>query len=521
MYKRWRVYSTFLTGILIGLFYAVLVGGRLFTDLETSELSVEGQVLILSFSGILGGVVYTIMLDGHVEMPRFIGGRGNQFKAGLFGDILLGIAGAFILEALLPSELLTSPVGSGEPELRNTAIAATGIIGGYGGRAILQFALNRFFNQSGALSVSQSPTIPSVDEEVEELQSGAVDQALGLTDQIDAYIRDGASGNELARLQSLLSDTDAKVQQQVFEDLIELRSPEMGLQLTSEQLQRMIPLFEVLIDGAPKNHRCAGELALIYRDLEQPDYSKALRYLDQAITLRGPLTMGQPWEYELNRAATKIQQINSTNEGFKFASHLQDTIIADLLTIARVYNLNSILKVFKQQQVPTPVLDWINHNHGLLETRPDTRELFVDLRKSLAAEPQEAVNVPSPQAPDQTSPQVEEPEVQNSHSGSILTPIEPASHIPANPEGLKLPEIYQALGKCYDILSLDPFDISGTAKKHRVFNFYDGEAEAVQDEVSKLKPSAPSRLKIRVIESVAVSSMQRTGILCRKSILSV
>lgn len=88
MYKRWRVYSNFLTSILISLFYAVLFGGRLFTD--DPSLSADGQVLILSFSGILGGVVHTIMLDGHVEMPRFIGGRSNQCKASLFGDILLG-----------------------------------------------------------------------------------------------------------------------------------------------------------------------------------------------------------------------------------------------------------------------------------------------------------------------------------------------------------------------------------------------------------------------------------------------
>jgi hypothetical protein len=99
MYKRWRVYSTFLTGLLIGLAYAVILSGWQPSDSNTDPVAglFEWNALILAFSGILGGVIYSVMVNGYVEMPRFVAHRGDKFKAGIFGDILLGLSGAFIL----------------------------------------------------------------------------------------------------------------------------------------------------------------------------------------------------------------------------------------------------------------------------------------------------------------------------------------------------------------------------------------------------------------------------------------
>jgi hypothetical protein len=51
-----------------------------------------------------------------------------------------------------------------------------------------------------------------------------------------------------------------------------------------------------------------------------------------------------------------------------------------------------------------------------------------------------------------------------------------------NPDDKAFPAIYSTLGKCYDILTLDPFDISHSAKGHEIFNFYPGEADEIEDE---------------------------------------
>ncbi|MEL7226251.1 MAG: hypothetical protein AAGL17_15775, partial [Cyanobacteria bacterium J06576_12] len=70
MYNRWRVYSTFLTGICIGLSYALLVGNPWSLAPADTVGPIEWQVLVLAFSGILGGVIYAIVINGRVEMPE-------------------------------------------------------------------------------------------------------------------------------------------------------------------------------------------------------------------------------------------------------------------------------------------------------------------------------------------------------------------------------------------------------------------------------------------------------------------
>ena len=86
-YRRWRVYSTFLTGFLIGLLYVIIISKWKVPSQVFGGL-IDQRTLILMFSGIMGGVIYTILVDGYVEMPRFVANKGDQFEAGLFGDIL-------------------------------------------------------------------------------------------------------------------------------------------------------------------------------------------------------------------------------------------------------------------------------------------------------------------------------------------------------------------------------------------------------------------------------------------------
>ncbi|EKU98271.1 jacalin-like lectin domain-containing protein,MAC/perforin domain-containing protein [Leptolyngbya sp. PCC 7375] len=483
MYKRWRVYSTFLTGILIGFVYAVLISDKL-TSTSTNIplfLLIERPVLILVFSGILGGVIYTIMVDGYVSMPRFVANQGNQFEAGLFGDILLGIAGAFILEFLLPANLPSL----GQPELSNTAIAATGIMGGYGGRAILKFGLERLFKNLDPSELSPTRS-KEARRDVDEVGIDSPDKGLQIIDQVDLYIKDDLSEDGWDSLSQAIQNASTPVKQQLFEVLVNLKK--LGA-LTSTQLRRMGSIFEALIQSDPNHHRYYGQLALIYKDTVPPDYLTALACLDKAIALRGALRIGQPWDYELNRAVVRIQQAHKTTKSFEFVAHLQDAIIADLLTIARIYNLDTILQGVEAHQSSTPVLAWMQHNQAFLAARQDTQALVAPL--IIPEKPQSQPPVPRQPRPPAQPPQlpIQLPtETTPTNDGTALAPVSHDLTVPENPDGWIFPEIYSALGKCYDILDLDPFDISGTAKKHRVFHFYPGEAIEIRDEVLKLKP---------------------------------
>ncbi|MEM9949826.1 MAG: hypothetical protein AAF810_27650, partial [Cyanobacteria bacterium P01_D01_bin.36] len=354
MYNRWRVYSTFLTGICIGLSYALLVGNPWSLAPADTVGPIEWQVLVLAFSGILGGVIYAIVINGRVEMPRFIVGKGALFKAGLFGDILLGIAGAFILETLLPSSVSVMEA----TEFEGSAVAATGIIGGYGGRAIIKFSLERFFKYTGALDEVRAATIleqqqrrygaSTADARAESSASGgdiasggastlpqAEDRAesestLALIERVDRYVQQGLAAPEQAQLVQQLQADSAPVRQAILSAMVELKA-EVGDDLDAAQLQRMATIFEGLASVSPNDHALYYQLALAHSAQMPPVYGEALAGLNQAIALRGPLTIGQPWQYELQRAVVNIKQGQATTKDFTLPAAEQENILADLL----------------------------------------------------------------------------------------------------------------------------------------------------------------------------------------------
>ena len=176
------------------------------------------------------------------------------------------------------------------------------------------------------------------------------------------------------------------VRQEVFTALIELRQ-EIADSLEAEQLQRMAGVLDGLISVSPSEHPLYYQLALIQTDLMPPAYESALAALNKAIALRGSLTIGQPWQYELHRAVVNIKQGQAATADFTMSVTAQDAILSDLLEIARVYNLDSILQAADQQQIPIPVVNWIRHNQALLSEREETRPLMNSLRSILVGSP--------------------------------------------------------------------------------------------------------------------------------------
>lgn len=536
MYKRWRVYSTFLTGFCIGLGYALLISYPT-SPIAAAPLGlIEWPVLVLTFSGILGGVIYSIVVDGHIEMPRYVANQGALFEAGLFGDILLGIAGAFLLEALLPTEIVGTISGGTVEPINETAIAATGIIGGYGGRAIIKFSLERLFKVTGDLDQvrieslerrrsqleesqfkrsqpsdipvgADSPAAPEVNPDTDAVSEATIsDRTLLLIDQLDAYIQAGLSEADWMLLVRQLRDAPKAARQEILAALIDLqridfRQASGAIGLTGEQQQRMIFIFEELIRLDPDSHQAYHQMALLYDAMSPPNYEQALSALAQAIAHRGPLALGQPWQYELDRAVVNIHAdiqenlqraqpsgresaFNSTLDStLDLAAPRQANILADLLTISKVYNLETILKAAEAQQIPLPVVSWLQRYQLQLETHEDTRSLMAALRPILSDIASVAKPPPSASLPDASSSSTDAPiKASVDRAPERVIP----DSLPSNPQGILFPQIYSSLGKCYDLLHLDPFDLMGSAKATQVFNFYPGEAIAAQDEGNTL-----------------------------------
>ena len=363
-YRRWRVYSTFLTGLAIGLFYVLLVSG-----FWPNWGLLETRVLVLIFSGILGGVIYTILVDGHVEMPRFVAGKGDKFEAGLFGDILLGIAGAVVLDFIAQSLEIEFT--------ENLEVAAAGIVGGYGGRAILQFALQRVFKDINLLEADrqrylQANLQANLQRRLERMDS------LELVEQLNQQIESGLSAAELGRLTAEIKQAELGDRQRIYKLASEFRRKAKQLG-ESVQVERSIPIFEALVESDSQKHQYYAELAFAHKDSGSSDWVQVIQYLDRAIALRGNQQRTETWNYELSRAITRIQAAHEASGSYDFDPAVHERIIADLLAVAEIYNLENILKEVSDQNVPAPIFEWMQHNQTMLAAHPKARVLLRQL----------------------------------------------------------------------------------------------------------------------------------------------
>ena len=390
-YRRWRVYSTFFTGFAIGLFYVLLISGKVFNWLwRGSPNETEGQhAVVLIFSGILGGVIYTIMIDGHVEMPQFIKNRGDQFRAGLFGDILLGIAGAILLDYIATQ--LNVPLAPG------VEVAAVGIVGGYGGRAILQFALQRVFKDINILEADRQAYLQAnLQRKLERIDS------LELIDQINQHIKVGLSSRELSILSTEIEQSDSAVRKRIFNIVQDMRLAAKAAG-DHERIEHMKVLFEALIKGDPNQHTYHAELAFAYKDSGSTDYFQATQYLNQAIALRSESQRITTWNYELSRAITRIEAAHQRENSYDFDAPTEDLIIEDLLAVSHIYNFETLLKDIKDDNIPLPLLNWVRHNQADLLSRDDTASLALKITNFLEADSRDT-DTPSTVAAPSLSP---------------------------------------------------------------------------------------------------------------------
>ncbi|HHP7245357.1 MAG TPA: hypothetical protein ACFE0H_11785, partial [Elainellaceae cyanobacterium] len=295
MLKRFRVYRIFIIGILIGLFFAVIVSDKAAEfPIPTWLDIVEQRVLVLIFSGILGGVLYTIVVDGVVELPRFKEDE-TGFEAGLLGDLLLGIAGAFIIEFLTSAR-------QPEEEVSYITYAAKGIIGGYGSKALMNLALNKFLSRFEAIKEEKEAAEKEVDQLKQQLLEGR-----HLFDRLNKQINEGVSDLELIELKQSVQQAPPQTREQVFKITKEFRSMSSRTDVLRIRTQRTIPVFEALVNSDPGNHNYHAQMAFAYKDAAQPNPAQALSHLDQAIGLRNYQDKALTWKYELNRAVVRIQ----------------------------------------------------------------------------------------------------------------------------------------------------------------------------------------------------------------------
>ena len=368
MKKTFRVYRAFLPGILIGLLFALLLSDNSTADIPKVFHYIDQSILVLIFSGILGGVLYTIVLDGYVELPRFKTESADAFEAGLFGDLLLGIAGAFVFDFLTIS--LISPsigVDAATGDISLKVIAAKGIIGGYGGRTLMETAHKKFLKRVESLENEKDSVIRENQELAQEVVELAEEkeqliQGADLIGQLNEHVRNGLPETELRVLTNSINAAPAPVKSQIFDISKELRSLSSRTVAMQPRTQRTIPIFETLVDSDPTNHEYHAQLAFALKDGIRPELSKALNHIDRAINLRGELQTRDDWKYELSRAVIQMQEKHEKTGSFVSPPSERDQILRDLLTVSKKRDLAEILADAKRNNIDTPIVDWLMEN---------------------------------------------------------------------------------------------------------------------------------------------------------------
>ncbi|MDJ0559399.1 MAG: hypothetical protein PX638_09820 [Microcystis sp. M53599_WE4] len=280
--------------------------------LKNFSYDVSPLYLSLILAGALGGLLYSILLDGELELPSWSKKNPNNLNPGFLGEIFVGIGGAFIAYKFLPQELRNL----GDPGLEIT-IFVTGLVGGYGGKAILDAALKKVINRIDTANEAK---------EIAESQAKELEEKTYIRNLVNQQIQEGLNQSELSEMQEKLESATDDVKERAFNLAHDARSLGRRTLTFKDRVNRTIPIFEALVASDNNNASYNAELGYAYISSQPPDLNQAISYLDRAIELRVPGSSmeGDSWKYEMNQALARIGLGNSQS---------RDDILKDLFAV--------------------------------------------------------------------------------------------------------------------------------------------------------------------------------------------
>ncbi|MDJ0845892.1 N-acetylmuramidase domain-containing protein [Crocosphaera sp.] len=344
--------------------------------------------LSLTLAGALGGILYSISIDGSLELPKW-GDNGYSVNMGSIGEIFLGIGGAFIAYVALPEQLKSSITqdttqlaqqlaDSGVTEAQISSILqqaaeqvdsatssltafVTGLVGGYGGKAILNAALGRVIGQVKNVSLVEENR-KKLAREVEQLSAEQ-----SVIKQVNQQLQDGLPTSEVYDLVEDIKNAPQNIQQEAFTRAKEIRRLSWRTKAFKSEIPKTIPIFEALVESNPGNHQYHAQLGYAYKDSIPPRLEEAIAQINEAIALRGNQIVGTTWKYELNRALARImqeeQQVNTNGTMSPWRQEIWD----DIVKVDRNYGITKILIESQDEAVDIPLKDWLEVNQDWVQ----------------------------------------------------------------------------------------------------------------------------------------------------------
>ncbi|MCZ8250072.1 MAG: D-Ala-D-Ala carboxypeptidase family metallohydrolase [Microcystis sp. LE19-195.1E] len=325
--------------------------------------------LSLVLAGGLGGLLYSILLDGELELPSWSKKNPNNLNPGFLGEIFVGIGGSLIAYQFLPQELRKP----GDPGLEIT-IFVTGLVGGYGGKAILDAALKKVIKRIDTANEAK---------EIAESQAKELEEKTYIRNLVNQQIQEGLNQSELSEMQEKLESATDDVKERAFNLAHDARSLGRRTLTFKDRVNRTIPIFEALVASDNNNPSYNAELGYAYISSQPPDLDKAISYLDRAIELRipGALTEGDSWKYEMNRAIARIGLGNSQS---------RDDILKDLFAVEQRKELAQAIDEYERDGVDggnNSIKNWLIQNQDWVSQQTNGKALLDKIQLSAVAKP--------------------------------------------------------------------------------------------------------------------------------------
>jgi predicted chitinase/uncharacterized membrane protein YeaQ/YmgE (transglycosylase-associated protein family) len=320
-------------------------------------------------AGALGGLLYSILLDGELELPYWSKKNPNNLNPGFLAEIFVGISGAFIAYSVLPQELKQP----GDQGLEIT-IFVTGLVGGYGGKAILDAALEKVMERIKTANLAK---------EKAESQSKELEEKIHIRNLVNQQIQNGLNQSELSEMQEKLEGATDDVKKIVFNVAHDARSLGRRTLTFKDRVSRTIPIFQSLVASDNNNPSYNAELGYAYISSQPADLDKAISYLDRAIELRipGASTEGDSWKYEMNRAIARIGLGNSQS---------RDDILKDLFAVEQRKGLAQAIDEYERDGVDggnNSIKNWLIQNQDWLSQQTNGKALPDEIQISEPAKP--------------------------------------------------------------------------------------------------------------------------------------
>jgi predicted chitinase/uncharacterized membrane protein YeaQ/YmgE (transglycosylase-associated protein family) len=330
------------------------------------NININPLYLSLVLAGALGGLLYSILLDGELELPSWSKKNPNNLNPGFLGEIFVGIGGSLIAYKFLPQEL-------GKPGLEIT-IFVTGLVGGYGGKAILDAALSKVIDRIKTADLAK---------EKAESQAKELEEKTYIRNLVNQQIQEGLNQSELSELKEKLEGASDDVKKIVFNLAHDARSLGRRTLTFKDRVNRTIPIFEALVASDNNNPSYNAELGYAYISSQPPDLNQAISYLDLAIELRipGSSTEGDSWKYEMNRAIARIGLGNSQS---------RDDILKDLFAVEQRKRLAQAIDEYESDGVDggnNSIKNWLIQNQDWVSQQTNGKALLDKIQLSAAAKP--------------------------------------------------------------------------------------------------------------------------------------